>query len=206
MLNDLGIKYHTDKAYNHKFCDLYEKNFNKEISNLWEIGILDGASLRMWSEYLPNANITGFDIEDKSSLSFNKNVNVKLLDQSNKEQLEKLSNENKDIDIIIDDGSHIIEHQIMTFELLFNSLKSGGQYIIEDLHTSTNLCNCNTYKFFNNKGTLQYLNDILINNIPKDYPGQLNTLNIIDKIKNIQIIGNFDTNEKRSLTSIITHI
>lgn len=204
MLNELGIKYHTDKAYVHKFCDFYEHNLNNNISNLWEIGILDGASLRMWSEYFPNAKITGFDIEDKSSLKFNENVKVKILDQGNKEQLEQLAAENKNIDIIIDDGSHIINHQIMTFEILFNSLKSGGQYIIEDLHTSTDLWK--NYNYINGKGTLQYLNDIISNNIPENYPGQLNTLNIINKIKNIQIIGNFNTTEKRSLTSIITHI
>lgn len=201
-LQEIGLKTHTDKAFDHYFCTFYEKNLNKNISKLWEIGILNGASLQMWSEYYPNAEITGFDIEDKHSLKLNNNVSVKLLDQGNKEQLKKLANENKNIDIIVDDGSHIIDHQIMTFEILFNSLKSGGQYIIEDLHTSTNLWN--NYNYKNNKGTLQYLNDIISNNIPENYPGQIKTHEVIKSIKSINLLSNNFTACGRSITAIIT--
>lgn len=204
-LNELGIKYNTDKAYIHDFCNSYEKELNKNIKELWEIGVLDGASLRMWSEYYPSAKIIGFDIEDKSKLSFNKNVETKKLDQSNKEQLSELT-KNTNIDIIIDDGSHVIEHQILTFEILFNCLKSGGQYVLEDLHTSTNVHDYNIYKVYNNKSTLQYLNDIIFNIIPNGYPGQINTETIIKQIKSIQIISNLKTDNKRSITGIITHI
>lgn len=203
MLHELGIKYHTDKAYLHNFCNDYEKLLCKDIKTLWEIGILDGASLRMWSEYYPNAKIIGYDIEDKSSLSFNDNVSVKLLDQSNKSQLSELAKQT-DIDIIVDDGSHIIQHQILTFEMLFNCLKSGGQYILEDLHTSTNVHNANDYRIYNNKGALQYLLDIISNNVPVNYPGQTNTQQVIDNIDKIQIIGNLTTDNKRSITAIIT--
>lgn len=203
MLHDLGIKYHTDKAYLHNFCNDYEKLLLKDVKTLWEIGILDGASLRMWSEYYPNAKIIGYDIEDKSSLSFNDNVSVKLLDQSNKSQLSELAKQT-DIDIIVDDGSHITQHQILTFEMLFNCLKSGGQYVLEDLHTSTNVHNANDYRFYNNKGALQYLLDIISNNVPVNYPGQTNTQQIIDSIDKIQIIGNLTTDNKRSITAIIT--
>lgn len=204
MLHDLGIKYHTDKAYLHIFCNDYEKLLRKDVKTLWEIGVLDGASLRMWSEYYQNAKIIGYDIEDKSSLSFNDNVSVKLLDQSNKSQLSELAKQT-DIDIIVDDGSHIIDHQILTFEMLFNCLKSGGQYILEDLHTSTNVHNSNDYRFYNNKGALQYLLDIISNNVPVNYPGQTNTQQVIDSIDKIQIIGNLATDNKRSITAIITH-
>ncbi len=203
MLHDLGIKYHTDKAYLHNFCNDYEKLLRKDVKTLWEIGILDGASLRMWSEYYPNAKIIGYDIEDKSSLSFNDNVSVKLLDQSNKSQLSELAKQT-DIDIIVDDGSHIIQHQILTFEMLFNCLKSGGQYVLEDLHTSTNVHNANDYRFYNNKGALQYLLDIISNNVPVNYPGQTNTQQVIDCIDKIQIIGNLTADNKRSITAIIT--
>ena len=202
MLNEIGIKTNTDKAFCHKFCDFYEQNLKKDISKLWEIGVLDGASLQMWSEYYPNAKITGFDIEDKSSLKFNNNVAFKLLDQGNKNELEKLAKENNDIDIIIDDGSHIIQHQIMTFEILFNSLKSEGQYIIEDLHTSTNLWK--DYNFKNGKGALQYLNDIIQNIVPNGYPGQCKTEEVIKQIKSINIFTNVGTAKGRSITSIIT--
>ena len=41
-----------------------------------------------------------------------------------------------DFDIIIDDGSHKMNHQQISFDVLFPHLKSGGIYVIEDLHTS----------------------------------------------------------------------
>lgn len=40
------------------------------------------------------------------------------------------------IDIIIDDGSHINEHVIKSFSILFPLLNMGGIYAIEDLQTS----------------------------------------------------------------------
>ena len=203
MLNNLGLKYNTDKSYCHNFCSFYEQNLQKDINELWEIGVLDGASLNMWSEYYPSAKIIGFDIEDKSNLVLNKNIEIKKLDQGNIEQLYEVS-KNKNVDIIIDDGSHIIEHQIQTFEILFESLKHNGQYIIEDLHTSTTLYK--NYNFNNNKGTLQYLNDIISYNTPKDYPGQIKTIETIDKIKSINILSNNNTPSKRSITAIITKL
>ena len=40
------------------------------------------------------------------------------------------------VDIIIDDGSHIVYDQVISFKSLFNKLNPGGIYVIEDLHTS----------------------------------------------------------------------
>lgn len=61
---------------------------------------LDGASLRMWSEYYPNAKIIGYDIEDKSSLSFNDNVSVKLHLLKPYKDWSKYQPVEKDIDIL----------------------------------------------------------------------------------------------------------
>ena len=204
MLNELGIKHHTDKAYLHHFCEFYESNLRKDVTKLWEIGVLDGASLQMWSEFYPNAKITGFDIEDKSALKLNNNVDVKLLDQGNREQLSLLTYENKDIDVIVDDGSHLIDHQIMTFEILFDSLKSKGQYVLEDLHTSTNFHS--GYHFYNNKGALQYLTDMIQGILPSGYPGQCRTLEVIRQIKSIDVFSNIGTDHGRSITAIITKV
>lgn len=202
MLTELGLKCHTDKAYLHNFCNFYEQNLSKNVTKLYEIGVLDGASLQMWSEYYPNAQIIGFDIEDKSMLKLNSNVTVKYLDHGNIAQLKDLANNSNNIDIIVDDGSHFIDHQIMTFEILFNSLKTNGQYIIEDLHTSTLLHS--GYHFNNNKGTLQYLLDIMKHTQPVNYPGQINTQEVIANIKNINIFANLGTDKGRSITAIIT--
>ena len=39
-------------------------------------------------------------------------------------------------DMILDDGSHMNSHVIFSFEHLFDSVKSGGVYIVEDCATS----------------------------------------------------------------------
>lgn len=39
-------------------------------------------------------------------------------------------------DIIIDDGSHLPEHQILSFKHLFPALRPGGLYVVEDTETS----------------------------------------------------------------------
>ena len=72
------------------------------------------------------------------------------------------------------------------------------------MHTSTNVHNANDYRFYNNKGALQYLLDIISNNVPVNYPGQTNTQQVIDCIDKIQIIGNLTADNKRSITAIIT--
>ena len=40
------------------------------------------------------------------------------------------------LDIVIDDGSHINQHVIESFQILFPHLSRRGFYWIEDLHTS----------------------------------------------------------------------
>ena len=50
--------------------------------------------------------------------------------------MEKIMEKIGDVDIIIDDGSHVISHQQISLGFLFKYIKKGGQYWIEDLHTS----------------------------------------------------------------------
>jgi hypothetical protein len=60
-------------------------------------------------------------------------------DQSNITQLEYLVQDigRESLDVIIDDGSHIPWHQVVTFDILFKDLLApGGTYIIEDIETS----------------------------------------------------------------------
>ena len=38
--------------------------------------------------------------------------------------------------VLIDDGSHHFEHQLVTFRTLFKHIREDGLYVCEDLHTS----------------------------------------------------------------------
>ncbi len=135
----------TDKIEDHNYITHYithlKKYKNKKI-NLLEIGVggydnpkSGAASLRMWKKYFPLANIFAIDIYDKSFLQ-EKRIKIFKGSQVDEEFLNQVVNEIGEIDVIIDDGSHINEHVIKTFNILFPKLKTGGIYIVEDTQTS----------------------------------------------------------------------
>ena len=144
-LNKLALYNVTDKWGGHWYTqhyELYFKNIRKKKLNILEIGVggesnpnEGGASLRMWKEYFPNSYLYGIDIYDKSSLQ-EKRITIFKGSQADEDFLKKVCTKISDIDIIIDDGSHINEHVITSFETLFPFLKKGGYYAIEDIQTS----------------------------------------------------------------------
>lgn len=94
-----------------------------------------GASMKMWSEYLPNASITGIDINPAPYLDTDR-VKTYVVDQGSRESLADFLKQHPDpsFDIIIDDGSHRADHQQISLEMLFPHLKPGGLYFVEDLN------------------------------------------------------------------------
>jgi demethylmacrocin O-methyltransferase len=145
-LTKLAIIYNTDKWGEHRYTPYYQTHFSsfrlKKIS-LLEIGVggydrpdKGGNSLRMWKRYFPFGKIYSIDIYDKSLQEENR-IKIFQGSQIDHNFLDKvMDNIDTPLDIIIDDGSHINEHVINTFEYLFPKLKLGGIYIIEDTQTS----------------------------------------------------------------------
>jgi hypothetical protein len=142
-LHRLAKNYEAGKPY--WYLDLYDRHFKelrKKKLKILEIGVggytapkAGGGSLRMWQNYFPNSTIYGIDIYDKK---FHEDRRIKIYQGSQIDQifLNSLVEKTGGFDIIIDDGSHINEHVITTFELLFPSLSSHGLYVVEDTHTS----------------------------------------------------------------------
>ena len=133
------------------FIDIYKnklsyqnhfKNFKFKNNNILEIGVggyedpyTGGNSLRMWKSYFPFSKIYALDIHEKSFLQENK-IKIFKGSQVDFKFLDDIINEIGEVDLIIDDGSHINKHVIETFEYLFPRLKKGGIYVIEDTQTS----------------------------------------------------------------------
>ena len=94
-----------------------------------------GGSIRMWTEFFPNAQIYGLDINPATHLD-GERVKTYLVDQSSEESLEAFKTQTGDVafDAIIDDGSHIADHQQLTISVLWDRLRPGGLYFIEDLN------------------------------------------------------------------------
>lgn len=146
MLNEIFNKWGSDKGdqngAKHNYANFYERFVGNKKDNellILEIGVDNGNSLRAWYEYFPKGTILGLDINDKTGFD-NDRVSTFVLDQSDENQLINFSNECREkgyeFDVILDDGSHHMLDQQITFGYLFPLLKSKGVYFIEDLHTS----------------------------------------------------------------------
>ena len=135
----LAIKYRVDKTpkIRHSYTPFYHRLFNTKrllVKKVLEIGIgRTYKSLKMWEEYFPNAMIYGLDIRCEDKMVSNR-IPILQCDQSLKKSLRQLVDKIGDnFDLIIDDGSHIPDHQIISAKILVSCLNSSGTYIIEDV-------------------------------------------------------------------------
>ncbi|WP_116127819.1 class I SAM-dependent methyltransferase [Lewinella sp. IMCC34183] len=144
-LTRIGEIYGTDKTGVHFYTQHYQRHFghlrNRPVRML-EIGVggyaepdQGGHSLRMWKEYFWRGQIYALDIYDKSLLE-EKRIRIFQGSQVDTDFLEEVVQETGPLDLIVDDGSHLNDHVITTFEFLFPYLKGGGIYAIEDVQTS----------------------------------------------------------------------
>ena len=147
ILTDLTIKYHVD-ALELGYTQHYEQLLSEvrnDFTKVLEIGVETGRSHRLWLEYFPNARIYGYDIFEygydelqrlqKDNPFLDRSIMFKG-DQSNVEDLNRFKSEHGDnFNMIIDDGGHTMEQMQTSLNHLWDSVKPGGIYVIEDLHS-----------------------------------------------------------------------
>lgn len=107
--------------------------------NVLEIGVLFGGSVRLWRDYFPPANkIIGIDIdpERKQFELPNQGIHVEIGSQANTEFLKGIVERHGPFKFILDDGSHILNHMMTSFDALWPSVVSGGIYAMEDMRIS----------------------------------------------------------------------
>jgi hypothetical protein len=138
-LCEIALKYNTDKVRvnkdsHHDYTEFYHPFFQgRRVQRLLEIGISHGGSLRMWRDYFPHAEIYGIDIKRESFFE-DERIHCLQCDQSKIESLRTVGPRTGGrFDVIIDDGSHIPLHQVVSFQVLYPLLTPGGVYIIEDV-------------------------------------------------------------------------
>lgn len=170
-----GAQTGTDKITHHgyhRYYPLYLERL-RSITEQWsmlEIGTDQSRSLEMWKKYFPsNVFVYGVDIGVTAQ---GDRFQIFQADQSKPQDLQRVirsiqSSSPDSTHFIIDDGSHIPEHQISTFNLLFASLLTpGGVYIIEDIETSYwtrgGLYGYNTeYGYRHNRSLIEVFKDLL---------------------------------------------
>jgi hypothetical protein len=132
-LDELGLKHSTDKASScHNYLTWYDSFLSplrEKPIRLLEMGVLGGASLRMWREYFPNGQIVGLDNDP----SCDSDGPVVIGDQQNPKVLQKLITTYGPFDVIVDDAGHESVAQLFAMRALFPTLNRGGFYIIEDI-------------------------------------------------------------------------
>ena len=124
----------------HNYTEIYSHYFgsikDKPLKFL-EIGINKGSGVKLWENYFKNAELHFIDISFGHAEYFSNRSFYHLADQANPSDLLRvMQTTGGEFDIMIDDGGHTMYQQIISFITLFPFLKSGGIYIIEDLHTS----------------------------------------------------------------------
>jgi 23S rRNA U2552 (ribose-2'-O)-methylase RlmE/FtsJ len=122
------------------YFEVYERylsRFRGKNIKILEIGVSQGGSLQMWRNYFgPEAKIFGIDINPECKSLEEHNIEIFIGSQSDRKFLDKVRNQIGPVDILIDDGGHTMNQQIVSFEELFSLVKEDGVYICEDCHTS----------------------------------------------------------------------
>lgn len=128
----------TDKNTSHSYLDTYERLFapiQQSCQRVLEIGVQEGGSIALWSEYFPNAEIHGFDVNlDKVIVDLtNPRIHTRLCDAYASDVLATITP--LSFDVIIDDGPHT-KDSMLTFASSYSQfLKEGGVCVIEDVQS-----------------------------------------------------------------------
>lgn len=121
------------------YFDIYERHmsrFKDRAPTVLEIGVFGGGSLAMWRDYFgPSATIVGLDIEPDCKQYERDNIEIHIGSQDDPAVLEAILDAHPRIDLVIDDGSHMMRHMIDTFRYLYPRIARDGCYIVEDTHT-----------------------------------------------------------------------
>lgn len=125
----------------HHYLAIYDRYLRplaeRRPQRVLEIGVQRGGSLELWrSLFGPQAVIHGLDIDPACAALSTADLPVHVGTQDDVPLLHQIVHRMGGIDIVIDDGGHVNDQQIATFEALYPLLSPDGIYICEDTHTS----------------------------------------------------------------------
>lgn len=125
------------------YFEAYDRFFSKyrgkDVSIL-EIGVRGGGSVQMWKNYFGQNGgkvcVYGIDIDERCKQYEEDNIQIFIGSQEDRTFLRKIKKEIGKLDIIIDDGGHTMNQQIVSLEELWDCVKDGGTYLCEDTEGS----------------------------------------------------------------------
>jgi len=141
-LKELQTKngYTTDKDTTHSYLEVYDTLFERyqnKHTKLLEIGNNGGESIKLWDDYFDSVEITGIEInvlEPLKELNKRENINIHMgVDAYVDATFEQFRDSGVKYDIIIDDGSHLPNHQAYALARWVDLLTDDGVMVIEDI-------------------------------------------------------------------------
>lgn len=131
------------------YFEHYNRHFSKYRGSrvrILEIGIYSGGSLGLWRDYFGSkCEVIGVDISEACKQYEGENIKVCIGDQGDRDFWHRVTKGEGSIDIVVDDGGHAPEQQIVTLESLLPHMSPGGVYVCEDVlglnHTFRNYVN-----------------------------------------------------------------
>jgi hypothetical protein len=119
------------------YFEAYHRHFQKFVGHevhVLEIGIYSGGSLDMWRNYFGSkSRLYGVDIQPACKAHENEYTKVFIGDQADRNFWREFKRQVPAVDILIDDGGHIPEQQMVTLEEMLPHLRPGGIYFCEDI-------------------------------------------------------------------------
>jgi len=110
--------------------------FRGRAPRVLEIGVYRGGGMALWQDYFGSAaHVVGID-SDSGAADTPHPGTVVLGDQADPDFLRHVVRAHGPFDVVIDDGGHTMNQQIVSVETLFPLMSSGGKYVVEDTHTS----------------------------------------------------------------------
>jgi hypothetical protein len=121
------------------YFDIYETHFARfrgKAPVMVEVGVMGGGSLKMWKEYFgEGSRIVGVDINPDCKVHESEGIEVFIGSQDDPALIDALFAKYPHVDLVLDDGSHMMRHMIATFELMYDRVQPKGVYMVEDTHT-----------------------------------------------------------------------
>ena len=138
-------------AYFQVYEELLGKYRNQKITFI-EVGVLNGGSLFMWRHFFgPEARIIGIDLNPLAKRWESDGFEIHIGSQSDPKFWDAFFNQVGMVDVLLDDGGHTNEQQIVTTHQSIPFIKDGGLLIVEDVHASyfNDFGNPSKYSFIN---------------------------------------------------------
>jgi cephalosporin hydroxylase len=124
------------------YMEAYHRHFAKFVGtevHILEIGVFSGGSLQMWKDYFgPGCRVYGVDIREECKVYEEESIRILIGDQGDREFWSTVREQVPKLDIVIDDGSHLVHHQITSIDALLPHLRPGGVYMVEDSYSVIN--------------------------------------------------------------------